>query len=168
MLTSSMEVGMKNTVKVASISSIIVATILYLIDTYMINISGLFGYLSILISLTVIVIGFVIFLENRHPTQTLTWLIVLGGFPLVGFIFYLLFGRNYRKEKMFRKKYFLDKQTFMQYEGQDPVSERKIKSNGDASKKTLLFGTKIRKQSDFVWNGYKSIDKWRRDVSSIY
>ena len=119
-----MEVGMKNTVKVL-LFLIITATILYLIDTYVTSISGLFGYVSILISLTVIVIGFVIFFENRHPTQTLTWLIVLGGFPVLGFIFYLLFGRNYRKEKMFRKKYFLDKQTFMQYEGCDPVSEEK-------------------------------------------
>ena len=101
---------MKNTVKV-TLFLVIVATILYLIDTYMKNISGLFGYFSILISLTVMVIGFVIFLENRHPTQTLTWLIVLGGF-----IFY------------------------------------------------LFFGAKIRKQPDFVWDGYKSIGKWRRDV----
>lgn len=75
------------------------------------------GYISIFMSLTVIFISFVIFLENRHPSQTLTWLVVLGGFPLVGFIFYLLFGRNYRKEKMFRKKYFLDKQTFLKIEG---------------------------------------------------
>ena len=154
---------MKNTVKV-TLFLVIVATILYLIDTYLKNIGGLFGYFSILISLTVMVIGFVIFLENRHPTQTLTWLIVLGGFPLIGFIFYLLFGRNYRKEKMFRKKYFLDKQTFMQYEGQDPFSERKINQTGTHQKKLFFLAQKIRKQSDFVWDGYKSIDKWRRNV----
>ncbi|MDR7000795.1 cardiolipin synthase [Neobacillus niacini] len=88
---------------------------------------GLFGVFSLLISLSVIFIGFVIFLENRHPTQTITWLVVLGGFPLVGFIFYLLFGRNYRKEKMFRKKYFLDKQAFLNVEGEnDPRSREKL------------------------------------------
>jgi cardiolipin synthase len=88
--------------------------------------SGVLGFLSVLISLSVIFIGFVIFLENRHPTQTITWLVVLGSFPLVGFIFYLLFGRNYRKEKMFRKKYFLDKQAFLTVEGEnDPRSEEK-------------------------------------------
>ncbi len=133
---------MKNTVKV-TLFLVIVATILYLIDTYLKDISGLFGYFSILISLTVMVIGFVIFLENRHPTQTLTWLIVLGGFPLVGFIFYLLFGRNYRKEKMFRKKYFLDTQTFMQYEGQDPFSERKINQTGTHQKKLFFLARKL-------------------------
>jgi cardiolipin synthase A/B len=87
---------------------------------------GIFSFLSLLITLSVIFIGFVIFLENRHPTQTLTWLVVLGSFPLVGFIFYLLFGRSYRKERMFRKKYFLDKQAFLTVEGgNDPRSEEK-------------------------------------------
>ncbi|PKG25549.1 cardiolipin synthase [Niallia nealsonii] len=77
---------------------------------------GVYGQLSMLISFSVIFIGFVIFFENRHPTQTLTWLIVLGSFPIVGFIFYLLFGRNYRKERMYRKKYFLDKEAFLSIE----------------------------------------------------
>lgn len=89
--------------------------------------SGIFGFLSVLVTLSVIFIGFVIFLENRHPTQTITWLVVLGSFPLVGFIFYLLFGRNYRKEKMFRKKYFLDKQAFLTVEGEeDPRNDEKL------------------------------------------
>ena len=114
------------------------------------------------------VIGFVIFLENRHPTQTLLGLSFSGGFPLVGFIFYLLFGRNYRKEKMFRKKYFLDRQAFLQYEGQDPVSEEKIKSHGRTSKKALLSGSAFRKQSYFVWHRYKSIDKWGRNLSLYF
>ena len=48
-------------------------------------------YGSILFTLSVIFIGFIIFMENRHPTQTLAWLIVLGAFPVVGFFFYLLF-----------------------------------------------------------------------------
>ena len=48
--------------------------------------------------------------------QTLTWLVVLGAFPFLGFIFYLLFGRNYRKEKMYKKKYILDKETYNKYE----------------------------------------------------
>ncbi len=75
-------------------------------------------YASILFTLSVIFIGFVIFMENRHPTQTVAWLIVLGAFPVVGFLFYLLFGRNYQKEKIFKKKYFLDKQKYMDITGE--------------------------------------------------
>jgi len=114
---------MKNTVRVIFFLAVLSGLLFFFKDQLE---SGIFGFLSVLITLSVIFIGFVIFLENRHPTQTITWLIVLGSFPLIGFIFYLLFGRNYRKEKMFRKKYFLDKQAFLTVEGEDdPRSEEK-------------------------------------------
>jgi cardiolipin synthase A/B len=73
-------------------------------------------YVSLVFTFSVVIIGFLIFIENRHPTQTLTWLVVLGAFPFLGFIFYLLFGRNYRKEKMYKKKYILDKETYNKFE----------------------------------------------------
>ncbi|KAA9027566.1 cardiolipin synthase [Niallia endozanthoxylica] len=133
---------MKNTVKIL-LFFIIIAVVLYFLNTYVDIISGLFGYVSILITILGTVIGFVIFLENRHPAQTLTWLVVLGGFPLLGFIFYLFFGRNYRKEKMFREKYFLDRQAFLQHEGQDPVSEGKIKQAGAHQKKLFYLAQRL-------------------------
>ena len=132
---------MKNTVKVL-LFLMIIAALLYVINAYVSIVSVVFGYVSILMTLIVTVIGFVIFLENRHPTQTLAWLVVLGGFPLLGFIFYLLFGRNYRKEKMFRKKYFLDRQAFLQHES-DPVSEEKIKQAGDHQQKLLTLAQRL-------------------------
>jgi cardiolipin synthase A/B len=104
----------------------------------------IFGFLSLLISLSVIFIAFVIFLENRHPTQTITWLVVLGSFPLVGFFFYLLFGRNYRKEKMYRKKYFLDKQAFLTVEGEnDPRSEEKLSLMGEHQARLFSLAQKL-------------------------
>jgi len=106
--------------------------------------SGIFGILSVLVTLSVIFISFVIFFENRHPTQTITWLVVLGSFPLVGFIFYLLFGRNYRKEKMFRKKYFLDKQAFLTVEGdEDPRNDEKIRLLGEHQGKLFTLAQKL-------------------------
>ncbi|MGJ7910346.1 cardiolipin synthase [Neobacillus sp. LXY-1] len=120
---------MKNTFRVILFLSVL-SSLLFLFKDRLE--SGVLGFLSVLITLSVIFIGFVIFLENRHPTQTITWLVVLGSFPLVGFIFYLLFGRNYRKEKMFRKKYFLDKQAFLTVEGEDdPRNEEKRKLMGE-------------------------------------
>ncbi|MDQ0215657.1 cardiolipin synthase [Oikeobacillus pervagus] len=83
----------------------------------------LIRYVSLILTTMVIIIGFVIFLENRHPTQTLTWLVVLGSFPLLGFFFYLLFGRNYRKERMFRKKYLLDKEAYLKFNEQPSPKE---------------------------------------------
>ncbi|MCD7034979.1 cardiolipin synthase [Metabacillus sp. GX 13764] len=68
--------------------------------------------MTIIFTLSIIFIGVLIFLENRHPTQTLTWLVVLGAFPLVGFFFYLFFGRNVRKKRLFEKKALIDKKAF--------------------------------------------------------
>ncbi|MHB1018062.1 MAG: cardiolipin synthase [Coriobacteriia bacterium] len=35
--------------------------------------------------------------DDREPTHTLAWLLVLIAFPVVGLIFYYFFGRNWRK-----------------------------------------------------------------------
>ncbi|WP_433748955.1 cardiolipin synthase [Falsibacillus pallidus] len=100
-------------------------------------------YLSFIITLSVIFIGVVIFLENRHPTQTLTWLVVLGSFPLLGFVFYLLFGRNYRKEKMFREKYILDKEAYIKYEEFPENHEPRLEKLGDHQKKLYHLAQKL-------------------------
>ena len=50
----------------------------------------------------------VIVLENRNPSKTLAWLIVLTFLPIVGFFFYLVFGQNIRKKKRFRRKELAD------------------------------------------------------------
>lgn len=75
---------------------------------------------SILFSLSVFLIGIVIFLENRNPSKTLTWLIVLASFPLVGFVFYILFGRYYRRKRMFELKHQMDAEEFSLIEGYTP------------------------------------------------
>jgi len=134
-------IPLKNTVRVIIFLAVLSGLLFFFKDRLE---SGIFGFVSVLISLSVIFIGFVIFLENRHPTQTITWLVVLGGFPLIGFIFYLLFGRNYRKEKMFRKKYFLDKQAFLTVEGDDdPRSEEKLNLMGEHQGKLFTLAQKL-------------------------
>ncbi|WP_043933040.1 cardiolipin synthase [Bacillus sp. EB01] len=106
---------MKNTVRII-VFALILSGGIYLFKDYLKW--DIFGIISVLFSLSVIFIGLVIFLENRHPTQTITWLVVLGSLPLLGFIFYILFGRNYKKERMYRKKYILDKQVYLTVEGE--------------------------------------------------
>lgn len=132
---------LKNTVRV--VLFVLVLSILMFFFREFLQ-GGIFGFLSLLITLSVIFIGFVIFLENRHPTQTITWLVVLGSFPLVGFFFYLLFGRNYRKEKMYRKKYFLDKQAFLTVEGEnDPRSEEKLELMAEHQARLFTLAQKL-------------------------
>ncbi|QED50054.1 cardiolipin synthase [Cytobacillus dafuensis] len=134
---------MKNTVRII-IFIFLMAGIIFLYDHFTMLTGDYLGFFSILMSLSVIFIGFVIFLENRHPAQTLTWIVVLGSLPLVGFIFYLLFGRNYRKEKMYRRKYFLDKQAFLRVEGEiDPSNEEKISQMADHQRKLFYLAQNL-------------------------
>ncbi len=52
-------------------------------------------------------IGFAIllvFFERRNPTTTWLWLMVLTFLPGIGFIFYLFFGQDLSKKKIFRVK----------------------------------------------------------------
>ncbi|MGB8954218.1 MAG: cardiolipin synthase, partial [Tumebacillaceae bacterium] len=52
-----------------------------------------------------LLVGTVIFFENRNPEKTVAWLIILAVFPVIGFILYLVLGRNARKHKLFHHKY---------------------------------------------------------------
>lgn len=106
---------MKNTVRIVIFSLILAGPVFLFRENLKWDI---FGIISLLFSLSAVFIGLVIFLENRHPTQTITWLVVLGSLPYLGFIFYILFERNYKRERMYRKKYFLDKQAFLTIEGE--------------------------------------------------
>jgi cardiolipin synthase len=88
------------------------------------------GALSVAFSLSVVFIAVVIFFENRHPTKTLTWLLVLAAFPLVGFFFYLLFGQNHRKNRSFSIKALRDEQAFQKIEGSRQLNEDQVKKMG--------------------------------------
>ncbi|MBP8958838.1 MAG: cardiolipin synthase [Bacteroidales bacterium] len=58
--------------------------------------------------ITVVFVCFIIIFQNRAPYKTLSWVMVVLLIPVVGIIFYLLFGQNYRKQKIFSHKSILD------------------------------------------------------------
>lgn len=68
--------------------------------------------------LTVVSVAFNVMLENRNPVRTLAWIVVLVAVPFVGFLFYLYFGVNYRKIKMFSMKELGDMK-WLQYMSED-------------------------------------------------
>ena len=53
---------------------------------------------------TVIPTILVILLENRNPVKSLSWILVLLFLPLIGFMLYLYFGQDYRRQKIVSKK----------------------------------------------------------------
>lgn len=52
--------------------------------------------------------GTIILLERRSPAKTVAWLFVLAFLPYVGFLFYILFGRNWRKRRWVDAKELID------------------------------------------------------------
>ena len=57
-----------------------------------------------LFSMTIIATIILIILENGRPTKTIAWILIMVLVPLIGFMLYLFFGRNYRRNKIFSGK----------------------------------------------------------------
>lgn len=131
---------MKNTFNVILFIGIIIITQFLLTDY--VNYSPV-KYLSIFLSVTVVLIGTVIFLENRNPSQTVAWLVILATVPYLGFIFYLLFGRFYRKERKIRKKYTSIPESFTQLESAYSATLAFSKEFSDEKLKLMNFAKKI-------------------------
>jgi len=53
----------------------------------------------LLIYLAIIV---TILIENRNPTKTIAWIMVIVFLPVIGFVIYYLFGQQYKKVKVLR------------------------------------------------------------------
>ncbi|MCD8036628.1 MAG: cardiolipin synthase [Clostridiales bacterium] len=56
-----------------------------------------------------------IFFEHRNPASTWAWLMVITFVPIFGFLCYLIFGREGKKEKTFKKKAENDIDTYFGY-----------------------------------------------------
>ena len=59
----------------------------------------------------VIVAISVVLLDNRNPIKQIAWIVCLILLPFAGLIFYVFFGRNYRKNKFFASKDFTNSPT---------------------------------------------------------
>lgn len=118
-----------------------IAAVLYITNDYW---AGWFlTFFSIFMSVSAVFIGFMIFMENRNPRQTLNWIIVLAAFPVIGFLFYLFFGQNYRKRKMFAEKAELDEQAIRKIEGNRTISETEWEKAGEHQKLLLNLAQKM-------------------------
>lgn len=73
---------------------------------------------------TIILAGFIInvglgcivvFFERRKPASTWAWLLVMLFIPIFGFLLYLVFGKDSRKEKIFKLKAQRDLDTYRKF-----------------------------------------------------
>ncbi len=131
--------------------------------------SSFFGYLTIvsasiayIFSFIVFLISIVIFLEKRNPSQTIAWLLILLVFPVIGFVVYFLFGRNFRKRRMFKK--MADDQTAITWdqliENQKNRVRQKVLFSSDqyGSEQYKLIKLLLNNsQTPFTWNNSSEI-----------
>lgn len=59
---------------------------------------------SLVFLFTAIPVAIMIVLEKRSPYKTVAWILTLVLLPIFGVIFYLFFGQEYRKRKLFSRK----------------------------------------------------------------
>ena len=70
----------------------------------MITWSEFWRIFSMVFLITAIPVAIMIVLEKRSPSKTVAWILTLIIFPIVGMVFYLFFGQEYRKQKIFSRK----------------------------------------------------------------
>ncbi len=70
--------------------------------------SVLKNVLAVIYLITVFSICLMIVFENRNPVKTLAWILVILFVPVAGVIIYMLFGRYYRKQKIYSRKGLTD------------------------------------------------------------
>lgn len=73
-------------------------------DLYRTLFSEAKGFFVTIFTVYTIFIGIIIFFESKDPARTTAWLLILFVLPFVGFVFYVMFGQNYRRKRIFAKK----------------------------------------------------------------
>ena len=93
---------------------VLILTIVYMFGGYdqlhfdMPLLQSAYEVLRVLFRVNIVWIGLVIFLENKNPSRTVAWLLVLVLLPVLGFFLYILFGRSYRKQRKAEAKILSD------------------------------------------------------------
>lgn len=83
------------------------------------------------IPLLIVYLGVIltILIENRNPTKTIAWLLVIILLPVLGMVIYYLFGQKFVKVKDFRSGHLSQYEGLMQHWGKhNPILESKLQS----------------------------------------
>ncbi|MDX1362658.1 MAG: cardiolipin synthase [Arenibacter latericius] len=111
--------------------------------------------------LLVIVFSIVIVLKNRNPVKTLSYIFVLAVLPFVGLLVYYFFGQDYRKDKIFDKKYILDDDRLRKWKNKISLNAEEREDLGD------LFGEGILKVYRLLKNNEKAVLTFDNEVSIL-
>lgn len=84
--------------------------------------------ITILLFFNILLAVVVVFFERRNPASTWAWLMVLLFIPIIGFIIYLFFGQDARKQEIFMKKCKQDEALLYSYLKENPEIEAETKN----------------------------------------
>ncbi len=73
-------------------------------DLFYLIIDGIRWLLDHLVIINIFLSVVIIFFERREPKTVWAWLLLLYFVPIVGIVFYLVLGQDFRKSRMFRIK----------------------------------------------------------------
>lgn len=131
---------MRRSIQVIVLLVILVCAVLYFTGRFGNTFAAL---VSIAFSLTVVLVAILIFLENRHPASTVAWLAVLAFAPIVGFVFYVLFGQNYRKRRIFENKAERDAKAYALLEHRLPPPDEELSGFGESQRKLFQLARRV-------------------------
>ncbi|WP_340198974.1 cardiolipin synthase [Ascidiimonas sp. W6] len=134
--------------------------------------------LSILLNYIIVIIAVItLLLGNLSPTKTLSYLLALIVLPYVGLIFYYLFGQEYRKSKIFKRKNVLNQQNIREWKRSLELSEKRLThfddlQMGDKIKLVQLLKTNeeapvtIKNKVEILINGEAKFKRLFEDIES--
>lgn len=131
---------MRRSLQVLIFIGIILGVIYLLRDLFGSQFTALYSFLT---SLGVLSVSIMVFLENRDPAKTLAWLLLLALIPAFGILFYLLFGRNYWKQRTFNKKAEQDAQIYTFVTNRLSFYEKELEKFSDDKRRLIDLAGKL-------------------------
>lgn len=119
--------------------------------------------LSILLIFNIILAIIVVFFERRNPVSTWAWLMVLLFIPVIGFIIYLFFGQDGRKQKVFIKKCENDDNIFNIY----LQKNKNIKDEINKQKSSFQLNKSLIKSS-YEMRNYEDLANMNLTANNVY
>ncbi len=130
--------------------------------------------LTIIYILYVIILTFVIILENKTPEVAIGWLLAIFLIPYVGVVFYLLGGIDWKKRKIvkYRPEEIFKEETHSIIQQQKAfLSDMPADLDNDAYKAIILTLNSsgavitLNNRCDFIFDGETAMDKLIKDLS---
>ncbi|RTE52160.1 cardiolipin synthase [Arenibacter aquaticus] len=109
----------------------------------------------------VIVFSVLIVLKNKNPVKTLSYLFVLATLPFVGLLVYYLFGQDYRKDKIFEKKYVEDNEQLKRWRNKFSLDKEERQDLKD------VFGEGVYKIYRLMRNNEKAVLTYDNEVDIL-